>query len=207
MARSIEELVNKTSRLMNEVKDPNFDRFTNELRENGNMKYLDERKEEKGSNKKIELDSQHQAPIKETCLPPRQNKLPDKIFQSMIENPINIPGDMSSNDKSVLEGIDFSKINGLKKTEPIQKISQITKEPIINESKQVIDYSLLKMIINEAVKKNISALGKKLITEGKETNNSTNITTLRIGDKFNFLTQTGDLFEAKLKFIKNIHDK
>ena len=38
-------------------------------------------------------------------------------------------------------------------------------------------------------------------------NNNLNITVPKIGDKFSFITSNGDLYEAKLTFIKNMNTK
>lgn len=69
-----------------------------------------------------------------------------------------------------------------------------------------IDYSLLKLIIEEAVKKSTAALSKKLITEAKDNQDkNNNLSVMNIGKEFSFITKNGDLYKAKLTFIKNIN--
>jgi hypothetical protein len=67
-----------------------------------------------------------------------------------------------------------------------------------------IDYSMIKMIVEDTIRKYMSAFTKKIINEGK-TGTGDNLKLFRIGDSFQFLTKDGDLYKAKLTFIKNVN--
>ncbi len=68
-----------------------------------------------------------------------------------------------------------------------------------------VDYSMIKMIVEDCMRKYVSSLKKTIINESK--NNNDELQALKIGDKFSFITKNGDLFEAELKFIKNLNNK
>ena len=81
------------------------------------------------------------------------------------------------------------------------------KQPIV-EQQSKIDYGLIKDIVENAVKKYITALGKKMLTENKAVNENNEINAIQFtGKKFVFVTKGGDLFESNLKFIKNVNNK
>ena len=73
-----------------------------------------------------------------------------------------------------------------------------------------VDYSLLRTIINEAVQENvkkyISALSKKLMSESVGGASNT-VQAVKIGEKFSFITENGDVYEATLKYKTNINEK
>ena len=72
-----------------------------------------------------------------------------------------------------------------------------------------IDYSLLRTIINEAVQENVkkyvSAMTKKLMNESVK--NEGTVQAVKIGDKFSFITENGDVYEATLKFKTNLNEQ
>jgi hypothetical protein len=70
-----------------------------------------------------------------------------------------------------------------------------------------VDYSMIKMIVEESVRKYTSALKKSILSEAKQSQNNDTLKALKIGDKFTFVTDNGDLYEAKLTFVKNINKK
>jgi len=62
-----------------------------------------------------------------------------------------------------------------------------------------VDYELIKSIVESTVKKYVSALSKKMLTENND------LTMVQVGSKkINLVTKAGDLYEADLKFVKNI---
>lgn len=68
-----------------------------------------------------------------------------------------------------------------------------------------IDYELIKNIVENSVKKYVNALGKKMLTENKSVNNLDEINAIQITDKkIAIVTKSGNLFEGKLTFVKNI---
>ena len=64
---------------------------------------------------------------------------------------------------------------------------------------------MIKMIVEDCMKKYTSALKKSMINESKNSDDS--LKAMKIGDKFSFITKNGDLYEAELKFVKNINKK
>ena len=69
-----------------------------------------------------------------------------------------------------------------------------------------IDYDRIQEMIESTVKKYAAGYAKKLLSEIKKQNDS-NLALIRIGNSFNFMTADGDLYEAQLKFKKNIVKK
>ena len=142
------------------------------------------------------------------------SSMPKEILESFQTNPINtnVPG-MNPN-SSILDQLGIGNINENNEQQPIitpQK--QVIKENFqtqkpISQGTSSVDYSLIKDIIENAVKKYVGAYTKKMISENKQMLEVSNkLSALQIGDKFNFVTEDGDLYRAKLEFIKNIKNK
>ncbi len=78
----------------------------------------------------------------------------------------------------------------------------------IRENKSVegkIDYEMIKAIVESSVKKYVTALGKKMLTENKSVTNLDEINAIQITDKkIAIVTKSGNLYEGKLEFKKNI---
>lgn len=139
------------------------------------------------------------------------SKMPKAVIESFKRNPgktANLPSGLGG---SVLDGFKY---------EPVQPSQP--QRSMVTEQYQAgmqtmpqtsgIDYSLIKTIIDESVdktvKKYVSALSKKLISEGVGAGNGANkVDTIMLGDKFNFCDSDGNLYEATLKFKKNIKKK
>ena len=130
---------------------------------------------------------------------PRAAKfLPKEIVEAFKQNPIG-------NDT-----IDTS-------NEEVQEVKQIMKnsnnlptQNVINEqTTNGVDYGLIKTIIESAVKKYANALNKRIISENKSTakGNISELKAMKIGNKFSFISENGDIYEAKLIFKGNIKDK
>ena len=135
----------------------------------------------------------------------KNSKLPKTVLESFKNNP-GTPFSMSAPlQTSVLDGLDL---------QTLEELREETKPQVpIKESQQIvggsIDYSLLRTIINEAVQENVkkyvSAMTKKLMTEGVGTSNT--VQAVKIGDKFSFITENGDVYEATLKFKTNLNEQ
>ena len=63
------------------------------------------------------------------------------------------------------------------------------------------------MIVEDCMRKYTSALKKSILSESKINENVGTLQAMKIGDKFSFITSNGDLYEAKLTFIKNMNTK
>lgn len=133
----------------------------------------------------------------------RNTKLPNEIFESMTKNYIDtkpLSNGMPELGGSILDGLN------IQKQQPKKRINEVA-QPTIQQVNQNIDYSLIKTIVEDCVKKYSSALKKSILNESKEINENKNGTlqAMKIGDKFSFIDNEGNLYEAKLTFIKNIN--
>lgn len=130
-------------------------------------------------------------------------KLPSAILQAFKENPI---------DTSVLEsnmGMESqtSVLDALK-IKPKQK--QVIVENTVSQQPQpttMVDYSLIRTIVEESVKKYVGSLKKSLLNENKQQSTDDNMVLMKIGESFKFVTKNGDIFEARLVKKGNINEK
>lgn len=128
-------------------------------------------------------------------------KMAKAILESFRENP-GTPIDMP---KSVLDGLGLERLDEIR-----QENEQIKMEPMTNLGNSgSVDYSLIRTIVNEAVQENVkkymSALSKKLISEGVVAGGGSSVQALKIGDKFSFITENGDVYEATLEWKTNLN--
>ena len=129
-----------------------------------------------------------------------KSKLPTEILESFKSNPINC-GNLPTS--SVLDIINEGTDKPLFKEE--SKIEQST--PIIPTTTN-IDYSMIKMIVEDCLRKQLASIKKTILTESANKNNDdSTLKAMKIGNKFSFITDNGDLYEAKLTFIKNVNKK
>lgn len=132
-----------------------------------------------------------------------QSKLPSEILESFKKKQIDTtPLGVNVGQASVLDLFPNST--------PKQTIQEQTK--VVKEDNQIIstsnnvDYSLIKTIVEDCMKKYASALKKSIINENKALFTEDNsLQAMKIGNKFTFITKNGDLYEANLKFVKNIN--
>ena len=132
--------------------------------------------------------------------------LPNAIYESIVNNPLN------QDEGSALDNIlSQGKLKKPLVTEENKSFSDYVNEE--NEQNNTIqssipntgniDYSLIKLIIEDTINKKLDEIKSKLLTES--VNNQTSISSIRFnGNKFHFLTSNGDVYEADLKYIKNI---
>lgn len=129
-----------------------------------------------------------------------KSKLPKEILESMTSNPI---GQQNLNyTPSILD-----EMKGAKELQQQVK-RQAIREQAMPQSQNAsgVDYSLIKTIVEESVKKYASSLKKSMLTEGKD-NGLNNVAAMKIGKTFSFIDSKGNLYEAQLKFIKNVNQK
>lgn len=134
---------------------------------------------------------QMQVPV-QTQTPTMVNKgLPREIIESFSNNYID--QSVFDPNRSVLDRIGVT--NGQQQiTETVQ-----TYQPVQQITGGNVDYELIKSIVESAVKKYVNALGKKVLTENND------LSMIQVGEKkINIVNKNGDIFEAQLKFIKNI---
>lgn len=138
------------------------------------------------------------------------SKLPSAILESFKNKQIDTSVMGLSTTGSVLDRINFNTQGALfEQTQPKQEVKEVKvvteqTQPIVSTS---VDYSMIKMIVEECMRKYSSALKKTIINESKTTSNEGTLKAMKVGDKFSFITDNGDLYEAKLTFIKNINKK
>ena len=134
-------------------------------------------------------------PLNEGTIP-TNSRLPKEILQSFKENNIDITG------SAALDEITRRSVE-----------KRVAEKPMVVETRQVaqqqtaqqIDYSVIKAIVDESIRKYTSSLKKSILSESKE--GSTNLRALKIGDKFSFIDESGNLYEAKLTFVKNLNEQ
>lgn len=130
---------------------------------------------------------------------PRQvNKnLPKEILESFSNNFIDQSA--LNTERPVLDRIGITTDN--------QQQSQINEsQTSVANSSTKIDYELIKAIVENSVKKYINALGKKMLTEGKESDGDIKAIHLS-GNKFKFIDGKGNIYESKLVKVGNVNDK
>lgn len=142
-----------------------------------------------------------------------KSKLPKEILESFANN--NIDTSMLGVDvgqSSILDQLDSMTNGGLftesrqpSANKPRVQENTIQQQPtVVNPS---VDYSMIKMIVEDCMKKYTSALKKSLLSESKATTHENNLQAMKIGDKFSFIDNEGNLYEAKMTFVKNINSK
>ena len=161
-----------------------------------------------------ESQVQHQPIPKVTpSMVKRNSKLPMEIIESFKTTQIDTSVLGLGTTGSVLDRINFN-TNGqlFQESAPQQIVTEskpetktITEQATIATAQ--IDYSMIKMIVEECVRKYTSALKKSILNESKIVNENSTLKAMKIGDKFTFVTDNGDLYEAKLTFVKNINKK
>lgn len=151
-----------------------------------------------------------QQPMQTPVSMPKNSKLPKEIIESMISNPINTDGFSQSLADPAVTAL-MSKVNINQPKQPARQIVNETVEiprqqeqPSL-QSSYSIDYSLIKSIIEETVRKYMSSAVKKILKEIGSGGDKLNA--MMIGDKFNFISENGDLYEATLNFKKNVKSK
>lgn len=133
----------------------------------------------------------------------KNTNLPTEIFESMTKNVIDtkpLSNGMPELGGSVLDNL---------KIQPKQT-KKIVNEQIM-QPQQIssnVDYSLIKTIVEDCVKKYSSALKKSILNESKELmkENVGTLQAMKLGNKFSFVDDEGNLYEAKLTFIKNLNE-
>ena len=136
------------------------------------------------------------------------DKIPSAIKESFMKNP---PADDSKLYESVMsDGRSVSMLDQIfpqqqrkatMSAQPRQQIQEVVQQP--QQYPSQIDYSVIRAIVEESVRKYTSSLGKKLMNEGT----GGELNTLTIGKTFKFLDSKGNIYEAKLTKIGNINDK
>ena len=161
-----------------------------------NEAYVDDSEDKLGAamDNRMKQFMENRQPTQQIQMPRQMNKnLPKEILESFSNNYIDT--NALDPDRPVLDRIGIT--DG---TQQITETYQPTKQ-VVGGS---VDYEIIKSIVESAVKKYVNALGKKMLTENKDND----LAMIQVGDKkINLVTKSGDLYEAKLEFKRNIKSK
>ena len=205
-ASKLKDVLNRAKRITQMDVNGQLNEVANRARENGKMEYNDENIQYLQENQVPKAQSVQSMP--NTIHAPKRNGIPKEIFESFSKNQIDTsPLNVST---SILDQIGITKKQAVQSkkatlTENKQPVRNVASEQNISTNTGV-DYSLIRMIVEDAVKKSMASLSKKMLTESKKNLNE-QVKIINIGDKFSFVTDNGDLYEAKLVFKKNIKKK
>ena len=205
-ASKLKDVLNRAKRITQMDVNGQLNEVANRARENGKMEYNDENIQYLQENQVPKAQTIQSMP--NTIHTPKRNGIPKEIFESFSKKQIDTsPLNVST---SILDQIGITNkqtVQSKKATlaENKQPVRNVVSEQNISPNTGV-DYSLIRMIVEDAVKKSMASLSKKMLTESKKNLNE-QVKIINIGDKFSFVTDNGDLYEAKLVFKKNIKKK
>ena len=189
-------------RIMAMDADGSMDRIVESARSNGSLTFDGEGGSYSGSGKQGQLQDMGSVVVNEQVMQGHRH-MPKAVLESFRQN----PGKEAS--ISVLGGLDISQFQ---KQQPQKNVVQ---EHMVQQQQAMtqiggVDYSLLKTIINEAVQENVkkymSALSKKLISEGVG-GKGNEIQAIKIGKKLSIITENGDIYSSSLQKMGNVRDK
>lgn len=137
------------------------------------------------------------------------SKLPKEILESFKTKQID-PSPLGYGvSSSILDEVNYRTQGKLYNEETKPQVQQ-SKKQIIETTQPTnnsnVDYSMIKMIVEDCMRKYVGSLKKTILNESK-TNSNDELQAMKIGDRFSFITKNGDLYEAELKFIKNLNNK
>ena len=122
-------------------------------------------------------------------------KLPKEILESMTNEPLE------AETISVLDQLNMPVLSEQTTNNATQNL--ITEQAPVSSG--FVDYGMIRMICEETIRKYMGSLKKTIINESK--NNNSNLKALKIGESFSFITEDGDIYEAKMEFKGNINKK
>ena len=189
-------------RIMAMDADGSMDRIVESARSNGSLTFDGEGGSYSGSGKQGQLQDMGSVVVNEQVIQGHRH-MPKAVLESFRQN----PGKEAS--ISVLGGLDISQF------QKQQSQKNVVQEHMVQQQQAMtqvggIDYSLIKTIINEAVQENVkkymSALSKKLISEGVG-GKGNEIQAIKIGKKLSIITENGDIYSSSLQKMGNVRDK
>ena len=188
-------------RIMAMDADGSMDRIVESARSNGSLTFDGEGGSYSGSGKQGQPQDMGSVVVNEQVMQGHRH-MPKAVLESFRQN----PGKEAS--ISVLGGLDISQFQQ-QPQKPIVQEQMVQQQPAMAQIGGV-DYSLLKTIINEAVQENVkkymSALSKKLISEGVG-GKGNEIQAIKIGKKLSIITENGDIYSSSLQKMGNVRDK
>ena len=188
-------------RIMAMDADGSMDRMVESARSNGSLTFDGEGGSYSGSGKQGQPQDMGSVVVNEQVMQAHRH-MPKAVLESFRQN----PGKESS--ISVLGGLDISQFQQQPQKPIVQE--QMAQQQQAMTQVGGIDYSLIKTIINEAVQENVkkymSALSKKLISEGIG-GKGNEIQAIKIGKKLSIITENGDIYSSSLQKMGNVRDK
>lgn len=132
----------------------------------------------------------------------RVSRLPKEIQESFAKT----NDEMIENQRLLEEsyGLYQDMANSKKEEMGIPVSNQSKRNNVVEQTSSNVDYSLINKIINETVKKYAKLTKKQMLDEQKESDGSM-LKAMKIGNKFSFITENGDVYEAKLVKKGNIN--
>ena len=189
-------------RIMAMDADGSMDRIVESARSNGSLTFDGEGGSYSGSGKQGQLQDMGSVVVNEQVMQGHRH-MPKAVLESFRQN----PGKEAS--ISVLGGLDISQFQKQQSQKNVVQEHMVQQQPAMTQIGGV-DYSLLKTIINEAVQENVkkymSALSKKLISEGVG-GKGNEIQAIKIGKKLSIITENGDIYSSSLQKMGNVRDK
>lgn len=189
-------------RIMAMDADGSMDRMVESARSNGSLTFDGEGGSYSGSGKQGQPQDMESVVVNEQVMQGHRH-MPKAVLESFRQN----PGKEAS--ISVLGGLDISQFQKQQSQKNVVQEQMVQQQPAMTQIGGV-DYSLLKTIINEAVQENVkkymSALSKKLISEGVG-GKGNEIQAIKIGKKLSIITENGDIYSSSLQKIGNVRDK
>ena len=189
-------------RIMAMDADGSMDRIVESARSNGSLTFDGEGGSYSGSGKQGQLQDMGSVVVNEQVMQGHRH-MPKAVLESFRQN----PGKEAS--ISVLGGLDISQFQKQQPQKNVVQEHMVQQQPAMTQVGGV-DYSLLKTIINEAVQENVkkymSALSKKLISEGIG-GKGNEIQAIKIGKKLSIITENGDIYSSSLQKMGNVRDK
>ena len=189
-------------RIMAMDADGSMDRIVESARSNGSLTFDGEGGSYSGSGKQGQLQDMGSVVVNEQVMQGHRH-MPKAVLESFRQN----PGKEAS--ISVLGGLDISQFQKQQSQKNVVQEQMVQQQPAMTQVGGV-DYSLLKTIINEAVQENVkkymSALSKKLISEGVG-GKGNEIQAIKIGKKLSIITENGDIYSSSLQKMGNVRDK
>ena len=179
-----------------------MDRIVETARSNGSLTFDGEGGSYSGSGKQGQLQDMGSVVVNEQVMQGHRH-MPKAVLESFRQN----PGKEAS--ISVLGGLDISQFQKQQPQKNVVQEQMVQQHPAMAQVGG-IDYSLIKTIINEAVQENVkkymSALSKKLISEGVG-GKGNEIQAIKIGKKLSIITENGDIYSSSLQKMGNVRDK
>ena len=189
-------------RIMAMDADGSMDRIVETARSNGSLTFDGEGGSYSGSGKQGQLQDMGSVVVNEQVMQGHRH-MPKAVLESFRQN----PGKEAS--ISVLGGLDISQFQKQQSQKNVVQEQMVQQQQAITQVGGV-DYSLLKTIINEAVQENVkkymSALSKKLISDGVS-GKGNEIQAIKIGKKLSIITENGDIYSSSLQKMGNVRDK